>query len=144
MPVVDVSADAPFETHVAAVREDAERCLVLLDEAESELSVALVDDAAMRKLNAGYRGKDRTTDVLAFAQREGEGAPDGDLLGDVVIAIPTAERQATERSHALAVEVRELLVHGILHLLGYDHERSPEEARRMFDRQREIMAALAG
>jgi rRNA maturation RNase YbeY len=109
----------------------------------STLSVALVDDPAMQELNAQWRGKDRPTDVLAFAQREGEAQHDSTLLGDVVISIPTAARQAEKRGHSLDREITELMVHGILHLLGYDHERSPADARRMYARTRDVLRAIA-
>ncbi|MDG2305920.1 MAG: rRNA maturation RNase YbeY [Candidatus Binatia bacterium] len=139
---VDVTAAPGFEGQSALVQRAAEESLRVLDEAASELSIALVDDDAMQELNATWRGKDRPTDVLAFAQREGDDLGDPDLLGDVVISVPTAERQAAERGHSLEHELRELLVHGILHLLGYDHERSPAEERRMFKRQGEVLAAI--
>jgi len=127
----------------AAVRRDAARCLALLD-CDGELSVALVADAEMHALNRDWRGKDRPTDVLAFALREGADAEvHAGVLGDVVISLDTAARQAAARGAAPADEVRVLLVHGILHLLGYDHERSPAEARRMFARQRALLRGLA-
>jgi len=138
---VDVTAARGFSGHSALVRRAARDGLRLLGEEGRELSVALIDDAAMQALNARWRGQDRPTDVLAFAQREG-GLGDAGLLGDVVISIPTAERQAAERGHSLEHEICELLVHGVLHLLGYDHERSPAEARRMLERQREVLAAI--
>ena len=118
--------------------------LHVVDEDGSELSVALVDDDEMRRLNRDYRGKDRTTDVLAFALREGEGTTvqEPGLLGDVVISVPAAARQAEDRGHSLERELAELLVHGILHLLGHDHERSPAEARRMFREQRRVLAEI--
>ncbi|HEY8518231.1 MAG TPA: rRNA maturation RNase YbeY [Candidatus Binatia bacterium] len=135
--------------HAPLLRRIARESLRHMGEHGTELSIALVGDEEMHRLNRDFRGKDRTTDVLAFAQREGEGvqAPlDGApaLLGDVVISLPTAERQAAERGHALERELTELLVHGILHLLGYDHERSPAEARRMFGKQRELVQAVGG
>ena len=71
-----------------------------------------------------------TTDVLAFAVREGPG-PSSPFLGDVVISVPQAIRQAAEQGHSIQRELAMLLIHGILHLLGYDHERSASEARRM-------------
>ena len=108
----------------------------------AELSIVLVSDAEMRRLNSHWRGKDRPTDVLSFAQREGAGgAPDG-LLGDVVISVDTARRQASERGAPLAREGERLLVHGLLHLLGYDHERSALEARRMQRRERTLLGWL--
>ena len=126
----------------ADVRRDASHLLGLLD-LDAELSIALVDDAEMRQLNAAHRGIDRPTDVLAFAMREGDGAAlHPEVLGDVVISLDTAARQAVVRGAPVADEVRVLLVHGLLHLLGYDHERSPAEARRMFRKQRDLLARL--
>jgi probable rRNA maturation factor len=140
---VDVAASRGFGTHRARVQRLARAVLSLACDPPVELSVALVGDEEMRELNASYRSKDRTTDVLAFSQREGEHAvPDTPLLGDVVISIPVATRQAGERGTPVERELAELLVHGILHLLGYDHERSPADARRMFARTRELMAGL--
>lgn len=117
--------------------------LSALDEAESDLTVSLVDDAEVRRLNRDYRGKDRPTDVLAFAMREGvRVAGDEPMLGDVVISLDTAARQA--RRHGLSVEeeVRTLLIHGVLHLLGYDHERSPAAARKMKAMERQLRSVL--
>ncbi len=86
----------------------------------------------MRTLNRNYRGMDRTTDVLSFALREGPFADlQPEFLGDIVISVPVAERQARERGHSLGREIEFLLVHGLLHLLGYDHERGPAQARKM-------------
>lgn len=126
----------------AFLRDVAKRALRFLREEGSELSVALVDDPEIQRLNARHRRKDRPTDVLAFAQREGEGVLETSLLGDVVISLPTAARQAAKRDASLEDELRVLLVHGILHLLGYDHERSPAEARRMFRKSRQVLSAL--
>jgi probable rRNA maturation factor len=86
----------------------------------------------MRTLNKQYRGKNGTTDVLSFSMLEGpfiDVRPE--LLGDIAISIPVAEKQARAAGHSLAREIELLLVHGLLHLLGYDHEHSPAEARRM-------------
>jgi probable rRNA maturation factor len=99
--------------------------------APAELSIVFVDDAAIQVLNRDYRATDAPTDVLSFAQSEGEAfaAPDGAALhlGDVIVSVETARRQADERGLALDDEVGHLVVHGILHLLGYDHEASDDE-----------------
>ena len=91
-----------------------------------ELSIVLTGDAAVRELNRAYRGVDDPTDVLSFAQSEGGefARPEGEAphLGDVIISIDTARRQAAEYGLALQDEVSHLLVHGVLHLLGYNHE----------------------
>ena len=116
----------------------ARRLLRGLGLAQAELSVLLVSDAEMRRLNRAWRRRDRSTDVLAFAQREGPGGAPAGLLGDVVISVDTARRQAAEHGLTLVREGERLLVHGLLHLLGYDHERSAAEARRMQRRERAL------
>jgi probable rRNA maturation factor len=92
-------------------------------------AIVFVDDEEMKQLNQTYRGQNRTTDVLSFSAWEGEAMPGlAHILGDVVISIPTATRQANENSMDLGDELMVLAVHGILHLLGFDHERGPQEA----------------
>lgn len=141
---VHVTAERGFGRHARLLRRLARAALGELGEHGSELSIAVVGDTAMQRLNRDYRRKDRTTDVLAFALREGEGTAvqEPGLLGDVVISVPTAERQALEHGHSLDHELCELLVHGVLHLLGYDHETSPAEARRMFAKARALVTAI--
>ncbi len=97
---------------------------------ETDLSVLVVGDRRMRALNRVWRGKDRPTDVLSFSQREGEG-PVTPLLGDVVISADTAARQARAHGHSLRREMERLLIHGVLHLLGHEHEQGGAAARRM-------------
>lgn len=111
---------------------------------DAELSVLLVDDAGIQPLNRDYLGKDRPTNVLSFSMREGEmaGVPD-DLLGDVVISTETAARDAAEAGVPFESELYFLLLHGILHLLGYDHERgTEEEAQAMEAREVELFAGI--
>lgn len=120
----------------------ARAILSSVGETSAELGIMFVGDQRMRSLNRQYRGKDRTTDVLAFAMREAPRFSAG-LLGDVVIAVPTAARQAKEGQRSLDEELTVLLVHGILHLCGYDHERSEKEACRMHRRERMILRSLA-
>jgi rRNA maturation RNase YbeY len=124
------------------VRRLAARVLRAACPEGADLSVVLVDDAAIARLNADWRGKQGPTVVLSFSQVEGGGpaTPEG-TIGDVVISLETARRQARERRRPLEQEIGALLVHGVLHLLGYDHERSGAEARRMFAREREVAAA---
>jgi probable rRNA maturation factor len=126
------------------VLDDAQALLRATDLTDAELSLLLCDDAFIHTLNRDYRGKDAPTDVLAFAQREGEGAdPDDEILGDVVISIPTATRQAEARGHSTAREIQVLLVHGFLHLLGYDHGDDEEEAE-MEAAATKLLAGLPG
>jgi probable rRNA maturation factor len=109
-----------------------------------DLGVLIVDDARIHRLNARYRGIDRPTDVLAFAMREGPFANlHPEVLGDVVISAETAHRQARTHRHSLAVELTHLLIHGTLHLLGYDHEVSPAAARLMRAKERELWRLVA-
>ena len=96
-----------------------------------ELSIVLTGDDQIKLLNRVYRKKNRPTDVLAFAQREGRlGDRAGRLLGDVVVSVPTAIRQARDRGVDLTSELTALLAHGLLHLLGWDHD-TPSKTRRM-------------
>lgn len=128
---------------LARLRARAERALGALCHAGSELSVALVDDAEMAELNGRFRGRPRPTDVLSFSLLEGEHSERGGaLLGDVVIAVETASRQARRAGHSLDREVARLLVHGLLHLLGHDHER-PAERRAMRAEERRLWRAIA-
>ncbi len=112
----------------AIVRERADRMLDALGLSEAELSILLCDDATIHELNRDFRRKNKPTDVLAFAMREGEGGElAGGILGDVVISVETARRQAAERGHAIASEIVFLLAHGLLHLVGFDHRNDAEE-----------------
>jgi len=111
--------------------------------APSELCVMITDDATVRELNRTYAGEDASTDVLAFSLREGEefAAPDGVIrLGEVIISYPTARRQAEEAGWSIDDEVDHLLVHGVLHLVGYDHAAAADE-ERMQAREQELLAA---
>jgi len=99
----------------------ARRVLRQLDVSTDDLAIAFVDDAAMRKLNRQFRRKDKTTDVLTFPGDEPA------HLGDIVISLEQARRQAADEKHSLATEVRYLILHGILHALGYDHETDEGE-----------------
>ena len=114
---------------------------------QGELSVVITDDEEVHDLNRRFRGVDAPTDVLAFGTEEASTtfitAPDAPfLLGDVIISCPRAQEQATEAGHSLAEEIQLLVVHGVLHLLGYDHAE-PEEEALMWACQEEILRALA-
>jgi probable rRNA maturation factor len=104
--------------------------------AAGSLAVAIASDATVRRLNRRYRRKDRPTDVLAFPYEEGSSARPGRRrsvrhLGDIVIARGVAARQARAHGHSMAAELRVLALHGLLHLLGYDHERDNGEMARL-------------
>lgn len=124
------------------LRRVAGRLLRLLDEAGADVCIGLVGDTRMRRLNRTYRNQDRTTDVLAFAYREARTGV-SPLLGDVVISVPTARLQAKACNHSLDEEVLRLLIHGVLHLVGYDHERSRRQARRMQRKETELLETFS-
>jgi probable rRNA maturation factor len=124
-----------------AARRTAETTLELEGVSGREVSILLTDDAEIQTLNRDFRGLDAPTDVLAFAFDETEGAP-SPTLGDVVVSVERAKAQARSRRVELDAELELLVVHGTLHLLGYDHAES-EEARAMRRRTRAIRRQLA-
>jgi len=109
-----------------------------------EISILLAGDGRMRKLNRLYRGKDRTTDVLSFPQVAGGGRYDAFPcpLGDIVISLPQARRQAKEHGATFYEELARLLIHGLLHLLGYDHEKNAYQARKMRKLEQELFDGI--
>jgi probable rRNA maturation factor len=166
------ASSAAGRVYLPVLKREARAALNVLGLQAWELSLLLCDDAEIRRLNRYFRHKDRPTDVLSFPQNEtdargverqsrarlsvattiGKRAAVAAasleasfrplLLGDIVISIETAKRQADELGQSLHARLRTLMVHGILHLIGYDHERSPSEARRQFARERELAIAL--
>lgn len=126
------------------LRKVAQKILSALACPDGQLSILIVDDAIIQEINRDYLGKDRPTNVISFAMQEGEGrGVQPDLLGDVVISAETAARDAREARVPFESELYFLLLHGMLHLLGYDHERgSVADARRMAAREREIFAQI--
>jgi len=121
------------------VRKIARETLNALGSPDGELSLSLVDDTEITELNQHYLLRDRPTDVLAFPMREGSFSNiNPQLLGDIVISLETAQRQAAKRKHSLAEEVAVLIIHGILHLFGYNHETPDREAKTMRKKEREL------
>lgn len=107
-----------------------------------ELSVVLTSDAAIRKLNRDWRGKDKPTNVLSFPATEGDDLRPGDLiLGDVVVAYGTVAKEAKEADKSLKDHLSHMVVHGVLHLLGYDHETVPD-AETMESLETKILSQL--
>lgn len=143
MPVLLQNRQRAVAVDCAWLRGTAEAVLMAAGAEAAELSLVLVSDRRMRALNRRYRKKDRTTDVLAFPMHEGRFSRfRGSLLGDVVISMPTAKRQASEFGHSLRDEITRLLVHGVLHLLGYDHERSERDALLMARKEKAVLRAI--
>ena len=139
MPVFISDEQREYSIDCMLLESQGESILLFLGCETQELSVLLADDRKIRTLNKQYRGQDRATDVLSFSQNEGEeNKPNSHLMGDVVISTVTAKRQAAEHGLTLEEEIVLLLIHGILHLLGFDHERSNEEACHMKQKTREL------
>jgi len=110
---------------------------------EQELSILLVDDLQIAELNATYLHREGPTNVIAFPMQEGEFAGiSPDLLGDVVISVDTAEREGGMAGIDVETRMVELLVHGVLHLMGYDHEHDGDDARRMEEKSVAVLAAI--
>jgi len=109
----------------------------------AEVSILLLDDRAIAGLNAQYLKKAGPTDVISFPMHDGAcPAIQPQLLGDIAISLETAERQAAERGVSFEEEMASLLIHGMLHLLGYDHETSPTDKKRMLSLQEKILARV--
>jgi probable rRNA maturation factor len=147
--MVDVLIRPEFRGTVAV--EDVRLCARAVLEAETappdaELCIVITDDQEIQSLNLQFRGVDAPTDVLAFADDPDDGpfvaAPDEPpYLGDVIISFPRARVQAATEGHSTATELRLLTVHGVLHLLGYDHA-TPHDQTRMWARQEAILSSL--
>lgn len=144
--MVDINKKYPHYNKIVnqeIIRKSIKATLETEDEEPEniEVSVLLTDDEAIRKLNRTYRNVDSATDVLAFAMREGEFALNPSVLGDIVISVDTAERQAEEVEHSLQNELALLAVHGTLHLLGYDDQKE-SEAKIMHEKERKILSEV--
>jgi probable rRNA maturation factor len=120
---------------VRRLKSDARKLLHATGRTDSELSILLTDDAHIRELNRTHRGKDKATDVLSFPGA----AP---MLGDIVISVDTARRQAADYDAPLQNEINRLLIHGVLHVLGHDHHE-PAERAAMEAEERRLAGAIA-
>ena len=128
---------------VASAAERGSLAALEYEGADGEICIELTNDETIHEVNRDFRNVDRPTDVLSFPSVEGEAlvfAPDGHL-GDIMISLDTASRQAAELGHSLSREVMFLAIHGTLHILGYDHMR-PEDECVMFEKQRRILALI--
>ncbi len=119
----------------------AKRLLAAVGEPASSLSISIVKDDEIRQINRDFRGKDAATDVLSFALDENGSSSPERLLGDVVISLETARRQAAEYDAPIQRELYRLLIHGLLHVIGHDHER-PAERRAMKAEEQRLAGAI--
>ena len=125
------------------IKQTVQVILDALDCPNGEISILIVDDPQIEELNQQYLNRQGPTNVIAFAMREGEFSDlSPHLLGDVVISTDTAAREAQMAATSMEQRFNELLVHGILHLMGYDHETSADDERVMEDKSREILALI--
>lgn len=134
VPPIALVADHPrCAAQLTRLGRVARRMLAALGEARG-VTILLTTDRRIRRLNREFRGKDRATDVLSFPSPEGDAS-----LGDLAISLDTGRRVAREERRPLAAELDRYLAHGLLHLVGLDHERSPAEARRMARREAALL-----
>ena len=152
---INVLIDEGFEGYleVGWLQGVAEQVLVAQDAGSRvEMGLVVTSQERVRQLNRNYRGRDEPTDVLAFSAREEIDAdlppfaqpPDGVLhLGEVIISYPQAVIQAKEHHHSVKKEIAVLVIHGVLHLLGYEHDK-PEPERQMKSREEEILSRIDG
>ncbi len=133
--ICNQQTDLDFDSEMEEfVKEVVKYTLEYEGTTDREVSIALIDDVRMEELNLRYRQKEGTTDVLSFPQ-------EGELLGDVIVSIPQAIKQARQCGHSLQRELGFLLVHGLLHLLGYDHQNEEDELA-MRNRQKKILQKI--
>ena len=132
-----------FKLSTEQIRKTAQTLLNALDSPDGELSVLLLDDTEIADLNYQYLNRQGATNVIAFPMTEGAfGDINPDLLGDVVISMDTAAREADILETTLETRFKELLIHGILHLFGYDHETDKAEAREMDNKSEELFEMI--
>ena len=142
---MEIQIDNRQETHPVPQSEIQEKGKVILNALalnDRELSLSFVTDAEIALLNGQYRGKEIPTNVLSFAMDEGESLFVSPPLGDVIISCDTAAREAEEREVTLVQRYSQLLVHGILHLAGYDHERGEDDEEEMIKKSRELLGLI--
>ncbi len=145
--MVEILNEAPhFPLEVEALERALTAFMVRLELEHQEVTVVLVDDAKIHDLNLAHREVDAPTDVLSYPTFEPDDATDGFMmpaiphLGDIIISLETAQRQATEQGHTLLQEVKRLAAHGFTHLLGYDH--ASEEAWQRFESNQALILRM--
>jgi len=141
MATVHMNLEHPEGGYAArVVRLKAHEFLDKLGLQGAEVSILLTTDPRIRRLNRQFRGKDKATDVLSFPAGDQPSIPGVPLsIGDIAISLDTARRRSAEDGRTLAFELSRYLAHGVLHLLGYDHEKSSAEARRMARKEAELL-----
>ena len=120
------------------------KILKILDCADKEISLSFVDDENIKQLNKQYLGKDKATNVISFSLQEGEYSNiNPQILGDIIISVETAQRDAIKENLTVTQELEFLIIHGILHLLGYNHENTTEkETNKMQQKEKDLFNAI--
>ncbi len=143
MAIVVQNRQRTVRINTPKVKRQLLRAMTYLGCQHRELSVVFANDNLLHELNRTYRNKDRPTNVLAFPQEPIDSVePSTELLGDVIVSLPTANREALSLEQPLESRVVYLLLHGLLHLLGYDHEQSDAERQRMEALEQELLTYL--
>ena len=143
MDVLIDNRQSKYKISQKNLKEKTKAILDALDCPEGELSILLLDDPQIAVLNKTYLKREGPTNVIAFPMREGEfGEVTPNLLGDVVISLETTAKESKVAGIPMEERLLELTIHGILHLFGYDHEKSEKEARRMEQKSRQLAKQL--
>lgn len=143
MPVLLRSEVEPLSFLLNTLENTAGELLILADHGESELSILLVDDEKIKQLNSTYRDKDKTTNVLSFPMLDDDDTFTLQMLGDIVISVDTAAREAETQGKTLIDHLTVLLIHGFVHLLGFDHEQGEDEALEMIEKENELLQKIS-
>ena len=142
MRILATNKQTVIDVDLPRIKHSSDKILRTLENEDSEISLTFVDDAGITEINRQYLGRDYPTNVIAFSMNEGEfGDVNPNILGDIIISTETALRDAEGGGLSLEDELDYLIIHGVLHLLGYDHEL-PGEAEEMKEKEKEIFFAL--
>ena len=142
MKILATNRQNVFEIDIPRIKSSLGEILTTLDNADREISLTIVDDTGITEINRQYLGRDYPTNVIAFSLNEGEfGDINPHILGDIIISIETAIRDAKTGDLSIEDEIDYLMIHGVLHLLGYDHELA-EEAEEMQEKEKEIFFSM--
>ncbi len=142
MKILATNKQTVIDIDLPRIKRSSVKILRILESEDSELSLTFVDNAGIADINRQYLGRNYPTNVIAFSMNEGKfGDVNPDILGDIIISTETALRDAEAGDLSLEDELDYLIIHGVLHLLGYDHEL-PGEAKKMKEKEKETFFAL--
>ncbi|MEA1971548.1 MAG: rRNA maturation RNase YbeY [Thermodesulfobacteriota bacterium] len=142
MRILATNKQTAIDVDLSRIKRSSDKILRTLENEDSEISLTFVDDAGITEINRQYLGRDYPTNVIAFSMNEGEfGDVNPNILGDIIMSTETALRDAEAGGLSLEDGLDYLIIHGVLHLLGYDHEL-PGEAEEMKEKEKEIFFAL--